>query len=196
MDTDAAYATLGLPPFSSIDQVKLQYRKFALMYHPDRVSIDHKKAAHDHFARISTAYELLTGRNAQTIDPPQILYSTTFANPYSLLRSYPRTQANQVMLNPLPYLPSTEDEKSNKRIFSDANIESNQDDDESQCWNSASKRLRMINTPPEKNPEFVSEPIPFDVRYSIKRDCWSMNNLSWEDKFPSKRRRTIASLCI
>lgn len=52
-----AYRCLGLPPNSSLDEVKKSYRLLAKKYHPDAHS---DKANEERFIEISEAYELLT----------------------------------------------------------------------------------------------------------------------------------------
>jgi len=50
------YEILGLPPQSSIEEVKKAYRKKARLYHPD---INHAPDAMDKFIKITEAYDFL-----------------------------------------------------------------------------------------------------------------------------------------
>ena len=56
------YAALGLPPDSSIDEVKKAYRKKAREYHPD---INHSADAVDHFIKVTEAYDFLIAHDGK-----------------------------------------------------------------------------------------------------------------------------------
>jgi len=51
------YDTLGVPKNASIDEIKSQYRKLALRFHPDK---SNSKYAEENFKEISHAYDILS----------------------------------------------------------------------------------------------------------------------------------------
>ena len=54
------YATLGVEPTCTDDDIKRAYRRLSRTYHPDRrLDIDEKRAAAPHWLRISAAYDIL-----------------------------------------------------------------------------------------------------------------------------------------
>lgn len=53
------YNRLGLSEASSSEDVRRQYRKLAMKYHPDR---NQSQGAQDEFLKITEAYEILTGK--------------------------------------------------------------------------------------------------------------------------------------
>ena len=58
---DDPYEILGVSKDASEAEIKKAYRKGALKYHPDKQTTEEdKKAAHDIFAKLSEAYEVLT----------------------------------------------------------------------------------------------------------------------------------------
>jgi len=61
MDKDY-YKILDLPKDSSEGEIKKQYRKLALKYHPDRAPEDKKKEYGDKFKEISQAYRVLSNK--------------------------------------------------------------------------------------------------------------------------------------
>lgn len=67
---DNPYAILGVTPSASVKEIRAAYRKAALQHHPDK---NKSAGAHEQFARISAAYEMLTTEQqpeAQMIDSP------------------------------------------------------------------------------------------------------------------------------
>ena len=60
------YEVLGVTKTSSLDEIKNQYRKLALKFHPDR---NQSKDAAEHFKEISEAYAVLSdSEKKQTYD--------------------------------------------------------------------------------------------------------------------------------
>lgn len=60
------YKILGLPPDSSVDEIKKAYRKLARQYHPD---INPSPEAKDHFILITEAYDfLMANRDKINVD--------------------------------------------------------------------------------------------------------------------------------
>lgn len=53
------YTVLGVAPGVSVREIKSAYRKAALRYHPDKAAPSDRAVAHDQFAKISHAYEML-----------------------------------------------------------------------------------------------------------------------------------------
>ena len=51
------YEVLGVSKSSSVDEIKKQYRKLALKFHPDR---NKSEEAPEHFKEISEAYAVLS----------------------------------------------------------------------------------------------------------------------------------------
>lgn len=61
---DQCYATLGLQPGASADELKKAYRKLSMQYHPDKVSHlgeEFKKVAEEKMKEINVAYNELKG---------------------------------------------------------------------------------------------------------------------------------------
>lgn len=54
------YEILGVPKDATAHQIKKKYRSLALKYHPDRVEVDKKAQAEEHFKEISEAYGVLS----------------------------------------------------------------------------------------------------------------------------------------
>ena len=92
------YADLELPTTCSIDEIKKQYRKLALLYHPDR-NAGREDEYVPKFQAIQTAHEILgdpTTKNKYDADRRKIgLYSSfrpsepTMGNPYAANSNYP-----------------------------------------------------------------------------------------------------------
>ena len=62
MNRNSNYATLGISPSATDEEVKAAYRSLALKYHPDRFagkSDAERKAAEDKFKEINAAYEVI-----------------------------------------------------------------------------------------------------------------------------------------
>lgn len=62
MDRNSNYATLGVSPSATDDEVKAAYRSLALKYHPDRYagkSDAERQAAEEKFKEINAAYEAI-----------------------------------------------------------------------------------------------------------------------------------------
>lgn len=92
-----AYRTLGLSDDASPTEIKSAYRGLALECHPDKVvGVDSKRLAHDRFAQISTAYEMLTNKSSQLPVPAPVYYGgpPPYEIPYTLY-----TQAMQNSIN-------------------------------------------------------------------------------------------------
>ena len=54
------YATLGVPPSASEDDIKRAFRRLSRTYHPDRrLDTEEKQAAEPHWLKISAAYDVL-----------------------------------------------------------------------------------------------------------------------------------------
>lgn len=53
------YDILDLPRFSEITAIRKSYRRLALIYHPDRVAVPHKKKAEEKFKEIVEAHYVL-----------------------------------------------------------------------------------------------------------------------------------------
>jgi curved DNA-binding protein CbpA len=53
------YRVLGLAPGAPHSEIKQKFRELALIYHPDRVTPEHKPAAEKRFKEISEAYTAL-----------------------------------------------------------------------------------------------------------------------------------------
>lgn len=64
-----AFLTLGVPVNAPLSAIKRAYRKLARAYHPDTLvngaSLQEQEAAHEKFAQISAAYDLLTHAYSQ-----------------------------------------------------------------------------------------------------------------------------------
>ena len=58
------YEVLGVSKNSSIDEIKKQYRKLALKFHPDR---NKSSEAAEHFKEISEAYAVLSDTEKRQI---------------------------------------------------------------------------------------------------------------------------------
>ena len=59
-ESSCPYEILGVPRDATFQQIKVSYRKLALKHHPDRqTSESDKKVAHERFASIGHAYEIL-----------------------------------------------------------------------------------------------------------------------------------------
>lgn len=56
------YEVLGVPRESSLDEIKLAYRKLARQYHPD-LAKENKKEAEDRFKEINEAFEVLSNQD-------------------------------------------------------------------------------------------------------------------------------------
>ena len=62
------YATLGVPPEASEEDITKAYRRLSLTYHPDRWhAAEDKQAAGRHWLRIAAAHELLTDEQKKRI---------------------------------------------------------------------------------------------------------------------------------
>lgn len=62
MSLEEALGALGLPPNASVEDIKKQYKKLMLQYHPDRVGALDQAAqaqARDKAQRINRAYEVV-----------------------------------------------------------------------------------------------------------------------------------------
>lgn len=91
------YAVLGVPPSASRKEIRAAYRKAALLHHPDKAQAANKEAAHEQFAKISAAYEVLTDpsvssapKSSSNEEPyaSQQAYSTsTYHDPFSVFES-------------------------------------------------------------------------------------------------------------
>lgn len=98
------YRDLDLPPTASIDDIKKQYRRLALLYHPDRNAGKEEEYV-PRFQAIQTAHEVLGDaaiKNKYDADRRKAGMSfrpTTFGNPYAASAAYPppprRTQPGQ-----------------------------------------------------------------------------------------------------
>jgi hypothetical protein len=196
---EAAYATLGLPFFASPDEVKSQYRRLALTNHPDKVHGGAlvKKVAHDQFARISAAYELLVCPELQQTTESPVLYASPFSDPYQLFRQsvgengtitipHPTTNGISGYLTAAAAPLSPEPVVMIKRMYEEISPPSSPITTattfDSQQFMPALKRLKVHHAPPP----------PFLIRHSVKRDAsWAVE--SPFDFVPSKRMRT--SIC-
>mmetsp|Transcript_9892 Transcript_9892/g.16433 ORF Transcript_9892/g.16433 Transcript_9892/m.16433 type:complete len:224 (-) Transcript_9892:128-799(-) len=188
---EIAYATLGLPVFASLDEIKSQYRRLALTSHPDKVHGDvvAKKAAHDQFAKISAAYELLTSPELQHTTRSAVLYAP-FSDPYQLFR---QSFGEGMPINGLitmprgisGYLMAAAPEPI-KRTYEEISPPSSP-------ITTATLHECDFAAPAFKRPKFQhAPPPPFLIRHSVKRDAWSVDPSSF-DFVPSKRMRT--SIC-
>ncbi len=54
------YDILDIPSFSEIKDIRKSYRRLALIYHPDRVAVPHKKKAEEKFKEIVEAHFVLS----------------------------------------------------------------------------------------------------------------------------------------
>ena len=177
MTLESAYTELGLTLFSSLEQVKTQYRRLALSHHPDKVQGDSrvKKAAHDDFSRISAAYEFLTSRDTQTNVETPILYSTSFTDPYQLFR-----QSFDVGPITIPYRVvsgylTAEAQPHPKRTYEEISPPSSPITTAVHAF--SSKRIKV---------EHYVPPPPLLIRSSVKRDSWAVDQSSFA---PTKRMR-------
>ena len=64
LESSNPYEILGVPKNATSQQIKVSYRKLALLYHPDRLSPEasgeEKEGAHKSFTKIGHAYEILS----------------------------------------------------------------------------------------------------------------------------------------
>jgi len=68
-DTDAAYRILGLDPSATDEEVKKEYHKLAIKYHPDKISYlgeEYQKIAKEKFQKINDAYEKIKRERGMT----------------------------------------------------------------------------------------------------------------------------------
>lgn len=61
------YDTLDLPRFSEIKEIRKSYRRLALIYHPDRVAVPHKKQAEEKFKEIVEAHFVLSDHRKKKV---------------------------------------------------------------------------------------------------------------------------------
>jgi len=61
------YEILGVNRDASLDDIKQNYRKLALQYHPDRVPQEQKKEAEEKFKEISEAYAVLSDQQKRAL---------------------------------------------------------------------------------------------------------------------------------
>ena len=68
MNHQQAYKLLQLNPSSTEKEIKQAYRKYAMLYHPDR---NHNSNAYQKFIDVSEAYELLSNKQNIYINNPK-----------------------------------------------------------------------------------------------------------------------------
>lgn len=181
MDKDTAYLTLGLPPFASLEQVKLQYRKIVhdsshnQFFHSTNFAADPglkkaAQAAHDQLLRISTAYSFLT-----------VPDSSRHSDAYS----YHTTQTpvcTPLLVGELGCfdLPA---EETPKRTL---------DEIDTVMQHPAASPSKKIKLHQQE-----SLPPPFIIRTSIKRDSWAVEQSAQNvdvSSTPTKRMK-VSPLC-
>jgi curved DNA-binding protein CbpA len=113
--TDNPYAILGVSPGASARDIRSAYRKAALLHHPDKkTDFQEKQEAHEHFAKISAAYELLTSpdypmdSSTSNMHPPHTRsrqsYPSRFHDPFEVFEHVFREEfGNGDMRNPGPF---------------------------------------------------------------------------------------------
>jgi hypothetical protein len=184
MDKDTAYLTLGLPPFASLEQVKLQYRRIVhdsshnQLFHSADFAADPglkkaAQAAHDHLLRISTAYSFLTvpdsGRHADAYTYTTSHHTTPVCTPLLVgglgCFDLPVEQTPKRTLGEIDTVMYHPAESPNKKI----------------------KLHQQESVPP-----------PFIIRTSIKRDSWAVEQSSRDSgassSTPSKRMK-VSPIC-
>jgi curved DNA-binding protein CbpA len=117
--TDNPYAVLGVSPGASARDIRSAYRKAALLHHPDKkTDFQEKQKAHEQFAKISAAYEMLTSPDLQSMDSSNIYpphahsrqsYPSRFHDPFEVFEHVFREEfGNGDMRNPGPFGRSRE----------------------------------------------------------------------------------------
>jgi curved DNA-binding protein CbpA len=132
---DNPYAVLGIHPSASMKEIRTAYRKAALLYHPDKAA--DKGTAHEHFAKISAAYEMLTDpavavtqqqqqQQQQRNDTPSRSYHQHFHDPFAVFESVFREEFGGGHFSrgsgfPLerPFGRSAMDRRQNRSFFDD-----------------------------------------------------------------------------
>jgi curved DNA-binding protein CbpA len=66
-DPDNYYEILGLKKTATQKQIKSNYRKLALKYHPDKVDEDEKEEAGNMFMKVSEAYSVLSDKEKREV---------------------------------------------------------------------------------------------------------------------------------
>mmetsp|Transcript_10233 Transcript_10233/g.15713 ORF Transcript_10233/g.15713 Transcript_10233/m.15713 type:complete len:256 (+) Transcript_10233:134-901(+) len=102
----SALSVLELPMSASNQDIKAQYRRLALRYHPDKVYNDTEEAqkiAHDQFSKISAAYELLTTEDQSNLQiENSIFYASRFTDPHELFRRHNSIRKMGDDIDPIP----------------------------------------------------------------------------------------------
>jgi curved DNA-binding protein CbpA len=110
--TENPYAILGVSPGASARDIRSAYRKAALLHHPDKkTDFQEKQKAHEQFAKISAAYEMLTSPDQQPMDSSSShnmhsrqSYPSRFHDPFEVFEHVFREEfGNCDMRNPGPF---------------------------------------------------------------------------------------------